>query len=53
MEGKLDGFIAAEIIKEHLPVHIVLDDKDADLILVGQSLKEDDPLVQRRLGREG
>jgi hypothetical protein len=43
MEGKLDGFIAAEIIKEHLPVHIVLDDKDADLILVGQSLKEDDP----------
>ncbi len=42
MEGKLDGFIAAEIIKEHLPVHIVLDDKDADLILVGQSLKEDD-----------
>jgi hypothetical protein len=42
MEGKLDGFIAAEIIKEHLPVRIVLDDKDADLILVGQSLKEDD-----------
>jgi hypothetical protein len=42
MEGKLDGFIAAEIIKEHLPVHIVLDDKDVDLVLVGQSLKEDD-----------
>jgi len=42
MEGKLDGFIAAEAIKEHLPVHIVLDDKDADLVLVGLSLKEDD-----------
>jgi hypothetical protein len=42
MEGKLDGFIAAEVIKEHLPVNIVLDDKDADLVLVGQSLKEDD-----------
>ena len=42
MEGKLDGFIAAEIIKEHLPVHIVLDDNDVDLVLVGQSLKEDD-----------
>ena len=42
MEGQLDGFIAAEVIKEHLPVHIVLDDNDADLVLVGQSLKEDD-----------
>jgi hypothetical protein len=42
MEGNLDGFIAAEIIKEHLPVQIVLDDNDVDLVLVGQSLKEDD-----------
>jgi len=42
MEGKLDGFIAAEVIKQGLRVRVVLDDKDADLILVGQSLKADD-----------
>jgi hypothetical protein len=33
MEGKLDGFIAAEFVKQHLPAHIVLDDKDVDLVL--------------------
>jgi hypothetical protein len=42
MEGKLDGFIAAEVVKQALPVLVVLDDKDVDLVLVGQSLKEDD-----------
>jgi len=39
MEGQLDGFIAAEIIKKHLPMRVVTEEKDAQLILVGTSLK--------------
>jgi len=42
MEGDLDGFIAAEIIKQKLPVSVVLDENSADYILSGVSLKEDD-----------
>ncbi len=42
MEGGLDGFIATEIIKEKLPVTVVTEEKDADYILVGTSLKGDD-----------
>lgn len=40
MEGNLDGFIAAEIIKQHVPMQVVTDEKDADFVLVGLSLKE-------------
>lgn len=42
MENGLDGFIAAEIIKKKLPVAVVIDEKDADFILSGASLKADD-----------
>jgi hypothetical protein len=42
MEGKLDGFIASEIIKQKLAVTVVLDEKDADLVLAGASIKADD-----------
>lgn len=42
MEGKLDGFIASEVIKQRLPVRVVLDEKDADFVLAGASIKADD-----------
>jgi hypothetical protein len=42
MEGQLDGFIASEVIKQKLPIAIVLDDKDADFVLAGASIKADD-----------
>ena len=42
MEGKLDGFIAPEFIKQKIPVKIVLDEKDADFVLAGASIKADD-----------
>src|SRR5579864_511228 len=42
MEGDLDGFIAAEIIKQKVPVAVVTDEKDADYILTGASIKADD-----------
>ena len=42
MEGGLDGFIATEIIKKKLPVTIVTEDKDADFVLVGSSIRGDD-----------
>jgi hypothetical protein len=42
MEGKLDGFIAPEIIKQKLPFQVVLDEKDADFVLAGASIKADD-----------
>ena len=42
MEGKLDGFIAPEIIKQKLPVTVVLDEKNADFVLAGASIKADD-----------
>jgi TonB family protein len=41
MEGQLDGFIAPEFVKQHLPLVVVLDEKDADYVLAGASLKED------------
>jgi hypothetical protein len=46
MEGSLDGFIAAEIIKQHIPVKVVISESDADLILVGKSIKADDKWYQ-------
>jgi hypothetical protein len=42
MEGELDGFIAAEVIKKKLPVAIVVDEKEAEYVLSGASLKADD-----------
>ena len=42
MEGKLDGFIAAELVKKKLPIVVVIDDKDADFIIAGASIKGDD-----------
>jgi len=42
MDGSLDGFIASEVIKQKLPFSVVTDDKNADYILVGASIKADD-----------
>jgi hypothetical protein len=42
MEGQLDGFLAPEIIKQKLPVSVVLEEKDADFVLAGASIKADD-----------
>ncbi len=42
MDGNLDGFIAPEIMKKKLPVKIVTDEKDADYVLAGASIKADD-----------
>jgi hypothetical protein len=42
MDGNLHGFIAPEIIKKKLPVVVVTDEKDADYILTGASIKADD-----------
>jgi hypothetical protein len=42
MEGNLHPFIAAEIIKKKIPVIVVTDEKDADFILAGASIKGDD-----------
>jgi hypothetical protein len=42
MEGKLEGFIAAELVKKKLPIVVVIDDKEADYIIAGASIKGDD-----------
>jgi len=42
MDGGLDGFIASEVIKAHLPVKVTTEEKDAEYVLVGTSLKADD-----------
>jgi len=42
MEGSLDGFIAPEIIKKKLPITVVTDEKDADFVVAGGSIKADD-----------
>ena len=42
MEGNLHGFIAPEIIKKKIPLVVVTDEKDADFILTGASIKGDD-----------
>ena len=42
MDNGLDGFIPPEIIKQKLPIVIVLDEAQADYVLVGASIKEDD-----------
>jgi hypothetical protein len=35
MEGGLDGFLTAEIVKKKVPVSIVLDEETADFIMTG------------------
>jgi hypothetical protein len=42
MEGNLDGFVAAEIVKKRLPITVVTDEKDADFVLTGTSIRADD-----------
>jgi hypothetical protein len=42
MEGNLNGFLAPEIVKKKLPLVVVMDEKDADFILTGASIKADD-----------
>jgi hypothetical protein len=42
MEGNLHPFIAAEIVKKKLPVVVVTEEKDAEFILTGASIKGDD-----------
>ena len=42
MDGGLDGFVAAEILKKKLPITVVTDEKDADFVLTGGSQKADD-----------
>lgn len=42
MEGTLHGFIAAEIVKKKLPLTVVTEEKDADFILTGGSIRADD-----------
>ena len=42
MEGKLDGFIAAELVKKKLPIVVIIDEKDADYIIAGASIRGDD-----------
>ena len=37
--GNLNGFIVPEIIKKKLPLTVVTDEKDADFILTGGSVK--------------
>jgi hypothetical protein len=42
MEGNLDGFISAEILKQKLPLIVVTSDAQADLVMTGLNLKQDD-----------
>ena len=42
MESGLDGFIAPEIVKKKIPIIVVTDEKDADFVLAGASIKADD-----------
>lgn len=42
MEGGLDGFIAAEIMKKKIPITVVTDEKDAEFVLTGGAIKADD-----------
>jgi hypothetical protein len=42
MEGNLHGFISPEIIKKKVPLIVVTEEKDADFILTGASIRGDD-----------
>lgn len=50
MEGNLNGFIAPEIIKKRVPLTIVTDEKDADYVLTGGSIKADDKWYNAAFG---
>ena len=40
MEEDLDGFLRAEIVKEHLPIKLVLAKEQADFVITGESQQE-------------
>jgi len=42
MQGNLDGFISAEIVKKKLPVGLTTEESTADYVLTGSSIKADD-----------
>jgi len=42
MEGNLHGFIAPEILKKKVPLVLVTEEKDAEFILAGASIRGDD-----------
>ncbi len=42
MQGNLDGFISAEIVKRKLPLSLTMDENSADYVLTGSSIKADD-----------
>jgi hypothetical protein len=42
MDGGLDGFVATEVVKQKIPLIVVTDERDADYVLSGASLKADD-----------
>ncbi len=42
MENGLDGFLAPELIKQKIPITVVTDEKDAEFVLAGASIKADD-----------
>lgn len=42
MKGELHSFLTAEILKAKLPITVVTEEKEADFILVGASLRADD-----------
>jgi hypothetical protein len=42
MENGLDGFIVPELFKNKLPFKVVTNEKDAEYILTGASIKADD-----------
>ena len=52
MDGNLHGFIVPEIIKKKLPVTVVIDEKDAEFILTGASIKADDKWYHSVFGGE-
>jgi hypothetical protein len=41
MEGGIDKFLAAEIIKQKLPIRVSLSEEKADYFLIGKSIKKD------------
>ena len=41
MDGNLDGFIAAEMVKRKLPLVVVTTEGEADYVLSGASIKAD------------
>lgn len=41
MDGDLDGYIRAEITKKGLPLKLVLQESDADLVMIGSSTEKD------------